>query len=97
MLLVNLPPHLRSNTDNIKLVLLCHEKYVVTRFHWHEMLRVLIQDLQIFETQGINIIYPEGVINFKGTVIAVLGDNLGSHQIGGFTQNFSTVQNFCRY
>lgn len=34
---------------------------------------------------------------FLGTIIAVFGDNLGSHQIGGFTENFSSSQYFCRY
>lgn len=27
----------------------------------------------------------------------MLGDNLGSHRIGGFLENFSTVTHFCRY
>lgn len=27
----------------------------------------------------------------------MLGDNLGSHQIGGFTENFSTSKYLCRY
>lgn len=26
-----------------------------------------------------------------------MGDNLGSHMIGGFTENFSTAEYFCRY
>lgn len=30
----------------------------------------------------------------KGTVVAVLGDNLGQHEFGGFTQNVSTSHYF---
>ena len=30
-------------------------------------------------------------------LIATLGDSLGSHQIGGYTKNFSESNNFCRY
>jgi len=30
-------------------------------------------------------------------VLAMLGDNLGSHQIGGFTENFHSSEYFCRF
>ena len=33
----------------------------------------------------------------KGTVIAFAGDNLGSHQTGGFNENFNTAEYFCWY
>ena len=33
----------------------------------------------------------------RGCVVAITGDNLGSHCIGGFTENFSTTPHFCRY
>lgn len=33
----------------------------------------------------------------KGSVCFIAGDNLGSHGIGGFNENFSTVDYFCRY
>lgn len=33
----------------------------------------------------------------KGSVIAITGDNLGSHSIGGFTENFSKSTHFCQY
>ena len=33
----------------------------------------------------------------KGVVIAIVGDNLGSYSLGGFTENFSKSRNFCRY
>lgn len=33
----------------------------------------------------------------KGTSLFVLGDNLGSHIIGGFCENFSNSDYFCRY
>lgn len=33
----------------------------------------------------------------KVTVCAITGDNLGSHNIGGFTENFSKSAYFCRY
>lgn len=33
----------------------------------------------------------------KGTLYCIAGDNLGSHCIGGFTENFSHAEHFCRY
>lgn len=36
-------------------------------------------------------------MRIKGTVIAFAGDNLGSHQTGGFNENFNIAGYFCRY
>lgn len=30
-------------------------------------------------------------------IVAMLDDNLGSHQIGGFTENFHSSEYFCRF
>lgn len=54
MVLANLAPHLRSKTDNFKLVALCREKFI-TRFGWEPFLKPLIDDLNILETEGITI------------------------------------------
>jgi hypothetical protein len=48
----------------------------------------LLKDLQDLEINGLEI---SGVA-VKGTVVAITGDNLGSHGIGGFTENFSTCR-----
>lgn len=87
MMLANLPPHLRSKIDNIKLVALCKEKYV-NEFGWKRFLDKLLQDLKLLETEGITIVVENKTMLFKGSVVAVTGDNLGSHQIGGFSQGF---------
>lgn len=96
MILANLPPYLRSRINAIKLVLLVREKYVA-QFGWHKVSQVLMKDLQKLETDGIDISLSEETINFKGTLAATMGDNLGCLQIGGFNQNFSTSQYFCRF
>lgn len=75
--------------------MLCKEKYI-SYFSWNEILKVLIKDLKILETDGISIDSPTKV-TFKGSLVAVLGDNLGSHQIGGFTESFGNTKHFCRY
>lgn len=96
MILANLPPHFRSKVDNIQLVLLCFEKHV-KQFGFAKILNCVIQDLKKIETEGIPVHTSEGVQIYKGSLIAVLGDNLGSHQIGGFTENFSFTDYYCRY
>lgn len=42
------------------------------------------------------VLVEDGTI-MKIALIAILGDNLGSHCIGGFTENFSCSKHFCRY
>lgn len=82
--LANLPIHLRSNTDNMFLVLLCVEndlKY----FGVDKVFSELLADLKSLETNGINV---DGK-TVKGDLYCIAGDNLGSHYIGGFTENFS--------
>ena len=33
----------------------------------------------------------------KCNMFALLRDNMGSHSIGGFVENFSKMEHFCRY
>lgn len=58
------------------------------------MFSAAVRDLKEMEETGIH--GPDGSI-VRGTVIAITGDNLGSHCIGGFTENFSKSRYFCRY
>lgn len=90
--LANLPIHLRSNTDNMFLVLLCVEDDL-KRFGVAKVFSELLADLKSLETDGINV---DGE-TVKGGLYCIAGDNLGSHCIGGFTENFSRSQYFCRY
>lgn len=54
----------------------------------------LLKDLKDLELNGVSL--PDGQV-CKGTLCAIAGDNLGSHNIGGFTENFSKSSHFCRY
>ena len=92
--LANFRPHVRSNIDQIVLVLLCKEvdfKY----FGQRAIFSRLIDDLKDLENNGIDII--DGKEPIKGGLCAILGDNLGSHCIGGFVENFSSVSHWCRW
>ena len=90
--LANLPIHLRSNTDHMFLVLLCVENDF-KHFGIAKVSSELLADLKSLETDGIHV-DGEPV---KGGLYCIAGDNLGSHCIGGFTENFSCSRYFCRY
>lgn len=78
----NLPIHLRSNTDMF-LVLLCIE-HDLKCFGIAKIFLKFLVDLKSLETNGINV---DGV-TVKGVLYCIAGDNLGSHCIGKFTENF---------
>lgn len=90
--LANLPIHLRSNTDNIFLVLLCVENDF-KHFGTAKVFSELLTDLKSLETDGIIL---DGK-TIKAGLYCIAGYNLGSHCIGGFTENFSCSQYFCRF
>jgi len=88
----NFYPHNRSTVDQIQLALLCIEKDC-KYFGVDRIFSKLVSDLCELEVKGISV---EGKI-YTGTVACIMGDNLGSHMIGGFTENFSSAEYFCRY
>ncbi|XP_052130221.1 uncharacterized protein LOC127751151 [Frankliniella occidentalis] len=88
--ILNLPDHVRSHISSIKLVGLCKEKDFV-----HEVIYgKIVEDLQELERNGL---YVEGIGNVKVRLVFIAGDNLGSHALGGFVENFSKANYFCRY
>lgn len=74
------------------LVLLCFE-HDLKCFGIAKVFSELLVDLKSLETNGINT--DEETV--KGGLYCITGDNLGSHCVGGFTENFSSSQYFCRY
>lgn len=91
--LLNMPPHVRSNVDHMQLVLLCTEKNF-KEFGHAKVFSELLTDLKELEGNGIAM---GDELAVKGALYCIAGDNLGSHTIGGFTENFSSSQYFCRY
>ncbi|KAE8738631.1 hypothetical protein FOCC_FOCC015883 [Frankliniella occidentalis] len=88
--ILNLPEHLRSHINSIKLVALCREKDFVHDAVYGR----IVEDLKKLETVGINV--PD-LGNVKAGLLFIAGDNLGSHGLGGFLENFSRSIYFCRY
>ncbi|XP_076322160.1 uncharacterized protein LOC143231523 [Tachypleus tridentatus] len=89
----NLHPAVRTLIDVQQLLLLCREEDFKT--HGQEkILTPIMTDLLDLEANGVDL---GRFGNRKGSVAFVLGDNLGSHMIGGFVENFSSVSHNCRY
>lgn len=95
MTLGNLPAYMRSKTKNFKLVALCKESDI-NKFGWDAILKCIIDDLLILETEGIKVFTDDNVITFKGSLLLIKGDNLGSHDLGKFVTSFNCFY-FCRF
>ncbi|XP_070526491.1 uncharacterized protein [Cardiocondyla obscurior] len=89
MSLGNIPHYLRCHVNSIKLVALCKE----SDFEHETVYGKIVTDIKKLEKEGTEI---DGK-NIKGSLVCIIGDNLGSHELGGFVQNFSTSQYFCRF
>jgi hypothetical protein len=90
--LANLYPWNRSSVDQLQLILLCRESHC-KQFSKDEVFRNLVDDLKDIEQTGLKC----DDTYIKGSVICISGDNLGSHYIGGFVENFASTSHFCRY
>jgi len=93
MSLSDLLPHNRSRPETMQLVLLCRENDFKF-FGQNAVFTQLLRDLKDLETEGVLLRNGSTV---KVVVGAIAGDNLGSHCIGGFNENFSRSIFFCRY
>uniref|UniRef100_A0A1A8BQ80 Uncharacterized protein n=1 Tax=Nothobranchius kadleci TaxID=1051664 RepID=A0A1A8BQ80_NOTKA len=93
MTLGEILPHNRSSVDAMQIVSLCREADFKTFGH-NKVFASLIADLKDLEETGF--LAADGNM-IKAVLIAFLGGNLGSHCVGGFTENFSCSKHFCRY
>lgn len=91
MTLENLPLRCRSRVESMQFAMLCRQKDV-KEFGLERVLQPLT-DLLLLETKGLLI----NGVNHIVQLDFIAGENLGSHMVGGFTQNFSTSPYFCRF
>lgn len=90
----NIPYQYRSETKNMQLALMCWATDL-KKFGFNAVLEPLIKDLKILEDEGIII---SGVpCKVKGGIVAIVGDNLAAHQIGGYVICFSGNIRCCRF
>lgn len=85
----DLPDNMRSHINKIKFVAVCTEKFFDGKIVYDR----IVSDLKKLEQEGIRVC---GKL-VKGAVVFIAGDNLGSHSLGGYIENFSTSRYFCRY
>ncbi|XP_065683520.1 uncharacterized protein LOC124813803 [Hydra vulgaris] len=91
--LANIPSHKRYASEQLQLVLMCKDtdlKY----FGLSKVFAPIFSELA--EISGCSVSVSKS-LSIKTKLLCILGDNLGSHSIGGFCENFSTVLHFCRY
>lgn len=88
----NLFPWNRSKVDPIQLALLCKDEDVAY-FGLPRIMKPVVDELKEIEEIGVEI---RGEM-VKGSILVMLGDNLGTHIIGGYTAGFSKSHYFCRY
>lgn len=84
----NFEPFYRSCIDNIQLLLLCYERDF-NYFGQTKIFSKLLSDVKELDENGI-VTYSGDIVH--ATIVAIVGDNLGSHCIGGYSQNFSTAK-----
>lgn len=86
-----IPPQFASRLENIFTAMLFHSTDR-TSFGNEKMFRALIDQLKLLESEGITL---ENGTNVKFSVTLVVGDNLGTNSILGFTESFS-AHHYCR-
>ncbi|XP_037401910.1 uncharacterized protein LOC119265406 isoform X2 [Pygocentrus nattereri] len=89
----DIPATLRSTLTSIYLAVLC-KTADVNQYGYPKVMEPLLRDLKSLEDDGIFVPSLGEVV--KGTVFAVVADNLAAHSVGGFVESFSSSY-FCRF
>ena len=83
-------------TGYLHLAILCVAT-IIKHYGYKAVLDPLIADLKLLETCGFTIGCHQSTHHFFGTMSMLVADNLAARAIGGYYQNFSTVQRFSRF
>ncbi|ESO99907.1 hypothetical protein LOTGIDRAFT_158065 [Lottia gigantea] len=86
--LLDIYPHKRSKIDPMQLCILCKESDFTFFENGQKVLEPLINDIVSLST---GVFMNDGAC-IKANLVCILGDNLGSHFIGGFNTNFSNSE-----
>ena len=84
-----------SQLKHIQIALLVRYVYI-KKFGLDVILKPLLDDHKKLSSEGLTIIVNGIKKHVFGAVVAILGDNLSSHMIGGFTMSFGAGR-ICRY
>ena len=87
----NIQSNWKSSLQNIHLCLIVKYK-LIREYGYANILAPMIRDVKKLESTGMIIQPHEGGSHHRfGTIIGMCGDNLSSHAIGGFVNNFSSA------
>ncbi|CAF4255840.1 unnamed protein product [Adineta steineri] len=92
-LLEDLPDFVKSMLQSIGIVGICPTKFLSIQTNRMKFFEPIIKDLNHLQTTGLVVQTFSGQLHFAFSLFAA--DNLASHEIGGFQQNFNSGQ-FCR-
>ena len=93
--IANIPPKYRSSLKCLYMFAVAKASDI-KKFTPDAILAPFISDIKTLSEDGISVTYSDKVINYKGTLLAFVADNLASHAIGGFKEGFSSTFRFCR-
>lgn len=88
----NVPEEFRSQLRYHNLVCLCYTDYVKEAGGFDIISELILKELQILETEGVEI-GPN--LKLKGALVNVSADNLGANGVFGFSESFSATY-YCR-
>lgn len=90
----NLPPNFVSKLENIYLISLCDSE-LTNKYGINSILKPLVQDLKILETEGISVVYKDRKKSLEGTLVQSSFDNLGGNELFGYVKCFN-ANYYCR-
>lgn len=93
----NLGPKFTSKLKYIFLSVLCRSHHLQSdNVSYQYILKPLIEDLKKLAEEGLSVNVNGHEMKIFGAVATVSADNLGAHQLGGFTKSFSSGR-VCRH
>ncbi|EEC15671.1 hypothetical protein IscW_ISCW013181 [Ixodes scapularis] len=90
--IANMPPFAQTKVHAMQLVMLCYDSTLQKVGH-DVVMKSLVSDLADLEKDGVTV----NGVRYNCGLLSCLGDNLGSHGIGGFVESFSRSKYFCRF
>jgi thymidine kinase len=91
----NIHPKHRSRLQAINLVSIATAP-VIQKHGIDEILRPFVDELNALSSSGIDVLVNGVNHNFKGALLAFLGDTLALHEVGGFKMSVSRALRICR-
>ena len=93
--LANIRPEFRSRLTAINLAIVV--KYTnVEKYGINEILKPLVQDLNVLSSRGIDVTTNNVTRNYKGALLAFVADTAASHLVGGFKKSVGSAYRMCR-